>query len=342
VVKLDGFGTIQWDKTIGGGGEDDLFSLQQTSDGGYILGGHSDSNVSGEKTANSRGYYDYWVVKLNSLGKIQWDKTIGGSSGDYLTSLQQTCEGGYILGGYSLSNRSGDKTEKSRGVYDYWVVKLNSLGRIQWDKTIGGSLVDYLYSLQQTSDGGYILGGDSESDMSGEKTENNHGSFIGDYWVVKLNSFGRIQWDKTIGGTSEDHLRSIKEVSKNQYILGGYSISGISGDKTEVSRGDFDYWIVWLQYNKPVSMIASSSADLQSLLSKDSKTFTAHPNPAKDIINIKTNGNAIISLTDQSGKIVLTKAIEGSGVINVTSLSAGLYYLKNNATGETQKVIIAK
>src|SRR5258705_240318 len=98
-------------------------------------------------------------MKLDSTGAIEWQNTIGCSDGDFLYSIQQTSDGGYILGGYSESGISGDKTEASQGSTDYWVVKLDSTGAIEWQNTIGGSDGDYLYSIQQTSDGGYILGG---------------------------------------------------------------------------------------------------------------------------------------------------------------------------------------
>jgi hypothetical protein len=117
-------GAIQWQNTIGGNGDDELSSLQQTADGGYFLGGSSDSNISGDKTENRLGMDDYWVVKLDATGGVQWQNTIGGSSYDGLISLQQTVDGGYILGGYSDSNISGDKTEDSNGGSDYWVIKL--------------------------------------------------------------------------------------------------------------------------------------------------------------------------------------------------------------------------
>ena len=164
--------TIQWQNTIGGSGYDYLHSIQQTSDGGYVLGGTSNSNISGDKTDSSQGSYDYWVVKLDASGVIQWQNTIGGSGFDRLFSIQQTSDGGYVLGGYSYSNISGDKTENSQGSADYWVVKLDSSGTIQWQNTIGGSGWDMLYSIQQTSDGGYVLGGYSDSNISGDKTEN--------------------------------------------------------------------------------------------------------------------------------------------------------------------------
>jgi hypothetical protein len=253
VVKLDGAGNKEWDRTFGGSESDELHSLQQTSDGGYILGGYSYSPISGDKTEANRGEYDFWVVKLDAGGNKEWDKTFGGNSFDNLASLQQTSDGGYILGGWSDSGLSGDKTQASRGFYDYWVVKLNEGGDKEWDKRFGGKGRDELTSLQQTSDGGYILGGWSDSGFSGDKTQDNKGGCSGgscpsDYWVVKLNEAGNKEWDRTFGGNNADFLYSLQQTSDGGYILGGSSVSEISGDKTEASRGYYDYWVVKL-YN---------------------------------------------------------------------------------------------
>ncbi len=242
VVKLDAAGNIEWQNTIGGSDWDELCSLQQTSDGGYILGGYSKSNISGDKMENSLGL-DYWVVKLDAAGNIQWQNTIRGNASDWFSSLQQTSDGGYILGGISLSSISGDKTENSLGL-DIWVVKLDAAGNIQWQNTIGGGEWDYLRSLQQTSDGGYILGGNSPSNISGDKTENSLGGE--DYWVLKLDAAGNIQWQNTIGSSGKDYLYTIKQILDGGYILGGHSASNISGDKTENGIGGADYWVLKL------------------------------------------------------------------------------------------------
>jgi len=242
VVKLDSIGNIQWQNTIGGDSTDNLYSLQQTTDGGYILGGFSISSISGDKTEYSIGGSDYWVVKLDASGNIQWQNTIGGYENDNLYSLQQTTDGGYILGGRSMSNATGDKTENSQGLDDYWVVKIDATGNIQWQNTIGGNSWDELESIEQTSDGGYILGGASYSYNSGDKTENSQGDF--DYWVVKLDAKGNLQWQNTIGGDNWDKLKSIQQTSDGRYIFGGYSSSYISGDKTENSQGNYDYWVI--------------------------------------------------------------------------------------------------
>ncbi|MFI5173049.1 MAG: hypothetical protein ACHQFW_11705, partial [Chitinophagales bacterium] len=254
---------IEWQNTIGGSSTDELRSIHQTSDGGYILGGYSFSGVSGDKTELNIGGYDYWVVKLNSSGVILWQNTIGGNSFETLYSIQQTSDGGYILGGSSFSGISGDKTEASLGGYDYWVIKLNSSGAIVWQNTIGGSSDDFLRSIQQTSDAEYILGGYSYSGVSGDKTDASLGGY--DYWVIKLNSSGAIVWQNTIGGSESDLLNSIQQTSDGEYILGGYSYSGVSGDKTEANLGYADYWVVKVNSSGSIvwqNTIGGSESDL--------------------------------------------------------------------------------
>jgi len=340
VIKLDNQGNIKWDKTIGGSLDDILTSIQQTKDGGYILGGYSESNTSGEKTQNSRGGLDYWVVKLNSKGIIEWDKTIGGNFTDRLTCLQQTSDDQYILGGYSYSNRSGEKSEDTRGFFDYWLVKVNDRGNVQWDKTIGGDEDDELTSLQQTRDNGYILGGGSNSGKSGEKTEDSRNNSY-DYWVVKVNDNGRVEWDKTIGGSSYDYLYAVKEKERNRFMLGGSSSSEVSYDKTKPSKGEEDYWLVKLNDKKQSDGVITSSADYNSVIG-DKNTYGVYPNPVKDVLYVRNSGTAEFTLMNQSGKALITTIIRGEGQITTSKLPAGIYYLKNNTTGETRKIIITK
>ncbi len=249
-----------WDKRFGGTGTDELFRFQQTKDGGFILGGYSQSGIGGDKTDSLRGGagdLDYWIVKTDSFGNKEWDKDFGGTSDDKFNSLQQTTDGGYILGGGSLSGISGDKTQAnwdaSLHTADYWIVKTDSLGNKEWDKDIGGTGYDELFSLQQTADGGYILGGTSGSGIGGDKTDSlRGGTFDLDYWIIKTDSLGNKQWDKDFGGTGGDDFFSLQQTADGGYILGGYSQSGIGGDKSDSLRGggvDVDYWIVktdWL------------------------------------------------------------------------------------------------
>ncbi|KAA9325979.1 LamG-like jellyroll fold domain-containing protein [Adhaeribacter soli] len=242
IVKLDLQGNKQWEKTYGGSGADYLASLQQISDGGYILGGYSSSGISGDKSQASKGGLDFWVLKLDANGNKLWDKTFGGDLTDALRKIVQTSDGGYLLAGDSDSGISGDKTQASKGDKDFWVIKLDAGGNKQWDKSYGGSSIEYLYDLELTTDGGFVIGGSSDSGISSDKSGASKGGT--DYWIIKLTAVGVKQWDKAYGGSLNDNFSSMELTSDGGYILAGYSNSGISGDKSEAGWGSNDYWIV--------------------------------------------------------------------------------------------------
>ncbi len=240
----------QWDYRFGGADEDFLNSFQQTADGGYVLAGFSQSPISGDKSKNTRGLWDYWMVKIDSIGTKKWDKDLGGTEDDRLYAMQQTTDGGYILAGSSNSGISGDKSEANwdsvNFSHDFWIVKTDTIGNRIWDKDFGGTADDNLVSIQQTTDGGYILGGSSNSRIGGDKTQPNWDTinYTSDFWIVKLNSSGNKQWDKDFGTTGDDQLTSVRQTSDGGYILAGQTSSGISGDKTQPSNGQIDYWII--------------------------------------------------------------------------------------------------
>ena len=206
VVKTDAAGNIEWQKTYGGSDYDQLETVAQTLDGGYILGGYSVSGISGIKTENNHASsIDIWIIKLDATGNIVWQNTIGGNSSDYLGSIENTSDGGYIVGAYSYSDISGDKTENHIGDADYWILKLNAAGNIVWQNTIGGTSADYCFRAQEISGGGFIVSGSSASPVSGDKTEGTVGpGFSTDIWVLKLDASGNIVWQNTIGGNSTE------------------------------------------------------------------------------------------------------------------------------------------
>lgn len=258
VLKLNPAGNIIWQNTIGGLSSDDLECIEATPDGGCIIGASSTSLIGGDKTENcfltpgAVHTKDYWVVKLNSTGDIEWQNTIGGTGDDYIKAIRQTPDGGYILGGYSFSKISGDKTEFNIGGSSYWIVKIDAVGNILWQNTIDGVNEDKLTSLDLTADGGYILGGYSKSGISGEKTEacfNN--SF--DYWIIKVNSSGIPEWQNTIGGNNDDVLTSIRQTLDGGYIVAGTSKSNVTGDKTAACRGMDDFWVIKLNSTGAIS-----------------------------------------------------------------------------------------
>jgi hypothetical protein len=151
---------------------------------GFYVGGYSYSGISGDKTDANKGFADFWLLKLDALGNPIWQKTIGGDQGDYLYSIYENSDHTIALGGYSESGISGDKTENSRGMSDMWLLKLSESGTIIWQKTIGGNQHDGIQCIKKTSQNEYLLGGNSRSSISGDKSENCRGET--DFWFVKL------------------------------------------------------------------------------------------------------------------------------------------------------------
>jgi len=221
IVKTTATGSIQWQQDYGGDGCDGLRIMLETSDGGYLLGGTKKSSVGNIS-------YDYWIVKINASGVLEWEQSYGGSSTENLTDIISTNDGGYLLAGYSES--SDGNVGGNNGNDDYWIVKTNAFGTLQWEQNFGGSNADYLRSVVQTSDGGYVLGGLSSS-SDGDVGNNNGNS---DYWIVKINASGVLQWEQNYGGSNYESIANIIETSDGGLIIGGSSIT---------SSGR-DYWIV--------------------------------------------------------------------------------------------------
>jgi hypothetical protein len=221
VVKLDANGNLQWTKTIGGPEHDRGLSLIQISDGGYAIAGSTQSFGAGE--------WDIYVVKLDANGNLQWTKTIGGKKEDVSTSLIQTSDGGYAIAGSTRSFGAGEA--------DFYVVKLDANGNLQWTKTIGGKKYDWGFSLIQASDGGYAITGITSS---GELAAY-FGPAEADVYVVKLDAKGNLQWTKTIGGPEHDRGLSLIQISD-----GGYAIAGST---QSFGAGEWDIYVVKLDKN---------------------------------------------------------------------------------------------
>ncbi len=246
LVKLDATGDTLWQRAYGGTGYDLLNNIEATEDGGFLLAGSSASDMSADHSSDSYGDYDFWVVKIGANGDILWEKTIGGSLRDHLTVAKQTADGGYILGGNSQSPVSGLKTDSLWGSYDYWVVKLDTARNITWQYTFGGTYWEDLYDVHETADGGFVLGGHSSSGATGNKLYDNIGvaNQTHDFWLIKLDATGTQQWQKVIGGDMDEVFYQMEPTADNGFVIVGYSDSGISGDKTEAAMGWSDYWVV--------------------------------------------------------------------------------------------------
>ena len=236
IMKLDSASNLLWEKSLGGNSIDDANSIMQTSDGGFIVAGRSYST--NDDVSGNHGSDDYWIVKLSSDGNIEWKKCFGGSGEDEANCIRQTADGGYIVAGGSDST-SGDVTG-NHGMWDYWVVKLDIDGGLQWEQSFGGSQDDVAYSAQQATDGGYVIAGYSQS-SDGDVSGNNGDR---DYWVVKTDTGGNIVWEKVLGGSSIDEAHSIQQLSDGGFIVAGYAAS-IDGDVSG-NHGGYDYWMVKL------------------------------------------------------------------------------------------------
>jgi hypothetical protein len=245
--------SIEWQRVFGNTEEDVFSALAQTADGGFILGGTSYPPANGNKTCQGFGFVDYWIVRLDAQGNQLWDRCFGGTSRDSLTSLQQTAQGGFILGGSSWSTNSGNKTMPHFGAADdFWAVRLDSEGNKIWEQACGGTAPDLLRRIQETADGGFFLCGGSGSPVSGNKTAPAYWTGLwpsSDYWVVRLDSRGQILWDKSYGGNDDEAAWCAQITADGGLMLGGASRSGPSANKTSSNFGDYDFWVVLTDAN---------------------------------------------------------------------------------------------
>lgn len=209
LVKTDINGVEEWNKTFGGIGHDFGNSIHVTNDGGYIITGSTDSYGAGET--------DAWVIKTDTSGNEEWNKTYGGTEDDTAHSVDQTADGGYIVAGSSYSSYQDG---------DFWLIKIDSNGIEQWNTTHGGIHYDFAKSVQETSDGGYIATGWTQS----------YGAGDWDIWLIKTDNEGNEQWNLTFGGTATDLGESVQ-----QTIDGGYILTGLTDS---YGNGSTNLWLI--------------------------------------------------------------------------------------------------
>jgi len=277
LIKTDAYGVLEWNHTYGGADEDEAASLVETADGGFVIAGTTRSFGAGNR--------DFWLIKTDSYGNVEWNRTYGGEDEDVVRMMVQTSDGGYAIAGYtnSLDGRFWlVKTDAygsvewnhlySGGVrslivtpdggyalvgtiiirpegcvdpclpahsrftlaraseawipYDCWLLKIDAYGNVEWNQTYTGPDFDVAYSVVVTSDGGYAIAGSTDSFGAGEY----------DFWLVKTDSYGTMQWNRTYGGADEDFAHSLVKTSDGGYALTGYTKSFGAGDR--------DFWLI--------------------------------------------------------------------------------------------------
>jgi len=241
LVKLDPSGTIQWQKTYGFQGMDRGISIIQTNDQGFLIvgildvtgsGGLGDTNFNRNFNANRHAGGDYWAIKVNSSGDLQWSRYFGGNNTDTPQDVIETDDNAFIIVGGSDSNDTD--ISNNIGTYDFWITKISNTGDLIWERSFGGSQIDEARGIIKTTDGNYIVSGDTRSDDN--NISNNKGA--ADIWLIKISTNGDLLWEKTIGGTDFDVIRAMKSTSDGGIILSGSSRSG-NGDVTE-NKGQND------------------------------------------------------------------------------------------------------
>ncbi|MBL7806605.1 MAG: T9SS type A sorting domain-containing protein [Saprospiraceae bacterium] len=366
VIKLDQNGILQWQKCLGGSSWDELWSVQQTADGGYIAVGRAGSN-DGDVTG-WQGALDFWVVKLSPTGDIQWQKALGGSLVDIGYAIKQTPDGGYIVAGES-SSMDGDCIGLHGGA-DIWVVKLSEAGEFEWQKMLGGTSYETAYDIITTLDGGYAVMGQityNDGDVSGF-----YGKF--DYWVAKLDANGTLEWEHTYGGSEADYSQAIIQTEDGQYILVGATQSS-DGDAIG-NDGGRDFWVVridsigdivwqiafggtqdetafsavqaydgglaiagWARSNNGDVSGNHGSTDywIVKLAPETSTTQTPtaiplnlYPNPATTWITLNLpiiEQNMQVNITDEQGKLLLSRTIRTDEKLDIALLPKGVYWV---------------
>lgn len=322
IVKLNTEGAIIWSKCYGGSGHDIAKAVMETTDSMFIVVGITTSDDHFVHGHNGSGY-DYWILKLNSVGDTIWTKCYGNSKNDWASSITQSPDGGFVIAGTT-------EIENIDNRLDFWILKLNSEGDSLWSRYYGGSGWDLASSIKQTSDGGYIVAGrtnSSDGDVWGGNIINDS---IYDYWTVKLKSDGDTLWTKCFGGSSEDEAFSIQQTNDGGYIVAGQSNSN-DGD-VEGNHGNGDFWIVKL----------ASYTSIEEIV--EYHEFSIYPNPAKDIIHLEFNneGNIELEIIDIYGKSIRKKNLNTNNTqINISDFPTGIYFVivSGNEFLKTKKII---
>ena len=240
IAKISNSGAIIWEKSLGYNGSDNGYSVIQTIDNGYLLLGVLDVTASDGEGNNRISSYrhaggDYWAVKLDSNGILEWSRYFGGNFTDTSYAACQTQGGDYIIIGSSDSNDIDISNNK--GTYDFWIIKISSEGNLIWEKSYGGSEIDEALDITPTTDGNFIVCGNTRSNNIDVSSNNG----AADIWILKITPNGEILWEKTYGGNSFEAAKSVHQTTDNGFVIAGNSRSD-NNDLTK-NNGQNDGWI---------------------------------------------------------------------------------------------------
>lgn len=311
VPKYNSEPMIVWDKTYGADNIDYYPILLPIEDNNILIAGNSLSGISGDKSENSKGVIDFWILKFNENREIIWDKTIGSLSIEWGTTITKAIDDGYIYGGYSRSY--------SEYGYNYRIIMVNKGGELLWDKTYGGFGNQFLTKVLPTENGYMLAGYTVESEASGNKTAEAIGG--NDLWLVKIDQMGNVIWNKMIGSKDDDKGGYLVASPDEGYLLGSNTInSGVSGDKSQLSFGESDIWIIKLDKDGKILWDKSYGGNKNDVLTEiiprdDGYLLIGHSNSAKsgNKYTNYTNGTWLINI-DKDGNDVWQKNYGRQGI----------------------------
>jgi len=323
VVEIDSVGKILWQKSYGGSGTDSPFGLARTDDSAYVLAGYSNSN-DGDVSGNHGGY-DIWVLKINDTGKVIWENSFGSPNDEDMNTVTVTTDGGYIVGG-SAYYAGGDITTPHHGhhdSYDIWIFKLHRDGKLAWERSYGGTGHDYEQDVRSTPDGGCLISGYSTSndgDVSGHHGDTSQY----DGWIAKVDSLGKLEWQRSLGGTKMDGASGITLTRDGGCAIACNSASS-DGDVTR-NLGGQDCWIVKL------APFGKAAGEVYQQYLKN-PTFSVFPNPASSEIHVQfanDKPSSELELTDVLGRRLQRISASHPGqTVDISGIPTGVYVLRS-------------
>ena len=316
IVKLTADGNIQWTKVLGSSWDDIAHCIIPTEDNGFIMAGKAGAS-DGDVTGNHGGY-DCWIVKLDADGEVLWKTCLGGSNIDEAYAIKQTTDKGYIVAARSISDDG--QVSYNHGGYDFWLIKIDGSGNIQWEKSYGGSNDDVALGIDQTSDGGYIATGYTKSN-DGDVSGLNGGE---DYWTIKVDSIGNLKWQSCLGGSDNEEANGVLQLPDNNIVVAGYTFSN-DGDVTG-NHGSRDSWIIVYDNNGNVLKSTCYGGSEQDAIYGITKT-TSGGFAAAGIANTGSGGNMWMAKFDKNAFIKWQKTYNGYRAYSIKEIADDSFVL---------------
>ncbi|MFH2143948.1 MAG: T9SS type A sorting domain-containing protein [Bacteroidota bacterium] len=317
LLNLDQNGDTIWVKNYGGTLSDIGNEIYYTNDNGFII--LATSSSTNFDIGNNYGSSDFWLLKLDSLGNIEWERNYGGTDADEGISVIQTNDGGYLMAG--MTSSTDIDIHGNHGDTDFLIIKTNAIGDTIWTNTLGGSDYDRPESIIQTSDYNFVVAGytnSTDGDISNHYNSD-------DYWIVKLDNNGQLLWNVCLGGNYSDQCTNILETYDNYLLASGFTVS--TSEWIDPQHGNGDVWAVKFDF-----------IDNKDEINKTVKLLI-FPNPTDNRLFIKLNGITNVKIIDIFGKLIFeSKETE----LDINMIPKGIYIMIVNTEKQvfTEKIIV--